>query len=390
MNPSANAWIPKLLSSLNQVDNPNYQKLRECGFVYGTNISTCFKNQSISSLTLSKEELAKINLVSALYAITQTTTRIDSSNFTDFIVEFYSELEKPKTKPLSWFKLNQSPESKLESIIAKRVQTNSSVLERNFSNILTNVFLNIDVETFHHFTVYKSDCVEFSRKFESALTNIVSIALHFKSKKTSTEHILTKLLESSLRYQSKAIVFSPNVEELKLDFLKTLTSKLYILDIACMAIFSDEKVEASELDFIYSLSLRLNLTTKQADEAITSIKLFIKNHRDEISYFNTSNPIKHFYDRTYRSTTTLLIRNKKRLINEIYESKELLILLSKSTHTELNSEEKRLVKQQLIDIFKSIPSLAIFALPGGGVLLPIIIKFIPKLLPSSFNENLND
>jgi len=29
-------------------------------------------------------------------------------------------------------------------------------------------------------------------------------------------------------------------------------------------------------------------------------------------------------------------------------------------------------------------------LPGGSLLLPILIKFIPTLLPSAFNENLND
>ncbi len=40
-----------------------------------------------------------------------------------------------------------------------------------------------------------------------------------------------------------------------------------------------------------------------------------------------------------------------------------------------------------MDVFKSIPSLAIFLLPGGAVLLPIFIKLIPALLPSSFDEN---
>jgi hypothetical protein len=69
------------------------------------------------------------------------------------------------------------------------------------------------------------------------------------------------------------------------------------------------------------------------------------------------------------------------------QSKELVYLISQSTKRELNAEEKAKVKAQLYDIFKSIPSLAIFALPGGGVLLPIIIKFIPQLLPSAFNEN---
>lgn len=45
------------------------------------------------------------------------------------------------------------------------------------------------------------------------------------------------------------------------------------------------------------------------------------------------------------------------------------------------------VNDQLLDIFKSIPSLAIFLLPGGALLLPIVIKFIPKLLPSAFDDN---
>jgi hypothetical protein len=40
-----------------------------------------------------------------------------------------------------------------------------------------------------------------------------------------------------------------------------------------------------------------------------------------------------------------------------------------------------------MDIIKSIPSLDIFMLPGGAILLPIFIKFIPKLLPSAFDEN---
>ena len=51
---------------------------------------------------------------------------------------------------------------------------------------------------------------------------------------------------------------------------------------------------------------------------------------------------------------------------------------------------KKKVKKQLLDVCKTIPSLTIFLLPGGGLLLPILIKFIPQLLPSAFNENLED
>jgi hypothetical protein len=34
--------------------------------------------------------------------------------------------------------------------------------------------------------------------------------------------------------------------------------------------------------------------------------------------------------------------------------------------------------------------LTIFLLPGGALLLPILIKFIPRMLPSAFNENSNE
>jgi hypothetical protein len=65
-------------------------------------------------------------------------------------------------------------------------------------------------------------------------------------------------------------------------------------------------------------------------------------------------------------------------------------LLYSSSYRELNSLEKKKVKAQLLDIFKTIPSLTIFALPGGTLLLPIIIKLIPTILPSAFNENLKE
>jgi hypothetical protein len=34
-----------------------------------------------------------------------------------------------------------------------------------------------------------------------------------------------------------------------------------------------------------------------------------------------------------------------------------------------------------------MPSLAIFMLPGGAVLLPLVLKIIPDLVPSAFRDN---
>ncbi len=83
----------------------------------------------------------------------------------------------------------------------------------------------------------------------------------------------------------------------------------------------------------------------------------------------------------------MIKRNKKRLILELEESGELVKLLGQSTLRELSTDEKDKVKEQLLDICKTVPSLTIFLIPGGSLLLPLLVKYIPSLLPSAFNEN---
>ena len=83
----------------------------------------------------------------------------------------------------------------------------------------------------------------------------------------------------------------------------------------------------------------------------------------------------------------ILGRNKDKLATELKQSKELVALIRKSTSTELTKEEKELVKTQFKDIVRSMPSLAIFMLPGGAVLLPLVLKIIPDLVPSAFRDN---
>jgi hypothetical protein len=91
---------------------------------------------------------------------------------------------------------------------------------------------------------------------------------------------------------------------------------------------------------------------------------------------------------TIEEIKSLLHKNKLRLYQELSESKEALFLLRKSTHTPLNEEEKVKVKMQLLDICKAIPALAVFMLPGGALLLPLLIKLLPDILPSSFRDDL--
>jgi hypothetical protein len=83
----------------------------------------------------------------------------------------------------------------------------------------------------------------------------------------------------------------------------------------------------------------------------------------------------------------LLYKNKKRLNQELKESKEAVNLIKKSMSSSLSDNEKEKIKMQLLDICKAIPALAVFLLPGGALLLPLLIKLIPDILPSAFRDD---
>ena len=93
---------------------------------------------------------------------------------------------------------------------------------------------------------------------------------------------------------------------------------------------------------------------------------------------------------TQEEIIALLQKNKRLLKKELGQSKEALSLLKKSTHTSLSEEEREKIKIQLLDICKAIPAFTVFMLPGGALLLPLLIKLIPDILPSAFREDSNE
>ena len=231
---------------------------------------------------------------------------------------------------------------------------------------------------------------DYLKNVESDCIKIVSLALKIKERKSKYDELLVKLFENSIRYTKFNTIENIELSEIKLMRHTSLLEKLYLLDIAQMALWSDEKLESNEEHFLKQLSQDLELDSILLEKSTKEINDFIDTYRADIPFFNYSNPIKHFYDQANKNVTKLIIRNKDRLTKEIKESGELMQLLAKSTRKDLSKEEKKKVKKQLLDICKTVPSLTIFLLPGGGLLLPILIKFIPQLLPSAFNENLDD
>jgi predicted DNA-binding protein YlxM (UPF0122 family) len=401
INPSIHGWIDKYFmkrnSSLHEIEkNPLhfYSQLRDTGFIYG-HIVSFYPNWNITTKGWFQNEISKLALLQTLYGIYELTTeKADSEDFIKKALAFYNQMHPQGFNLIKKVLPEGSASLELEKTIDSRVQTNSDIISKNFSHIVTNALLFIDVLAFHQYLIHETIPDKYLKKIEETIISIVSIALKIKTNKTKYDDLVIKLFESSVRYSkfSKIKVSSQSfgIEELKLDYFNQDLEKYYFVDIAGMALWSDGVIEKNEAYFLYVLAELIQVSDDFVEESIQNTNNFITKYKNKIPFFNYSNPVKHFYDQTTNTVIKLITRNKNRIVNEIVESKELMLLLAYSTRRDLSDKEKKKVRKQLLDICKTIPSLAIFLLPGGSLLLPIFIKFIPTLVPSSFNENLSN
>ena len=397
INPSANGWIDKYFLEqntfiLNRNVNPElfYLNTRKTGFIYG-HIVSFDTNETINKVHWLQDEVSKVALLTSL---SKVFCLIDANANTDrFIKKTVAFYDKMNPKGFNLFKKmlpEDSDSINLEKIIDNRVQTNIDIISKNFSNNVTNALLFIDVMAFQHYLYFDEIPEKYLKKMEETVTSVISLALKTKTTKTKHDDLLIKLFESSVRYSKFSNVEVKNLEDLKLDTFSNDLEKYYLIDLAGMALWSDGVIEKSEAFFLHKLAGLMSISDAFVNDSICDTNDFILKYKKEIPYFNYSNPVKHFYDQTTQNVEVLITRNKKRLYKELSESKELMVLLAKSTHRDLDEKEKKKVKKQLLDICKTVPSLTVFMLPGGSLLLPILIKFIPKLLPSAFNENLEN
>ncbi len=386
MNPSANGWINKLLRTLfNDKDYAGiglsglYDELRKSGFLYGSSMMVAANY--VDGKDLTQEELSKINLIIALNCAYKNSNC--GQPFIMNLIEFYKAINQEKTNLFDDLFGKKMDAVTLERIIHRRVQIDPNLLTKNFNYFVTNALLFLDVLAYLQFLENDEISEDYLKTFEATIEAVTYEMLRSKSERTTYDINLMDLIEASLRYQD----FKRIDYDMAIRHVNNVLERKYIFDIACMTSWSDKTIDEKERLFLYQLGTDLGLDNNSMSESINELNGFFNHYEENIGVLNSQNVIKAFYDNSSRMVSKLLTRNAKRLRREIKESKEVMRLISKSTVKDLSPEEQKQLQEQLLDIFKTIPSLAIFMLPGGALLLPLVIKFIPSLLPSSFDDN---
>lgn len=398
MNPSSPDWILKFLTLFDKEElidsfencHQFYSELKQTGFIYGVTV-TAIPKKPLGYLKYTKEELTKINLFHTL--LFQFFQRNKDSSYIEGInniLAFYNHLEKGKTGFFQKFTLAISSSNKLEHVLSARLQSVNNLLKKNTISLLTHSLLYLDVLAYKHWQTDPDLAKSYYRDLEATALTACFYTLVSKKEKSKYDNLLVDFFETSSEYiidnsEGGAATFLESLNYLSSN-QKSLERK-FILDLCCLTVWEDFVLDITEHQFLQQLLVTLDFSEIELQESLATLKAFSERYTEKLLVFEYSHPVKQFYKQSAATVKLLILRNKDRLARELDESGELVVLLGHSTMRDLTTNEKHKVREQLLDICKSIPSLTIFLLPGGSVLLPLLVKFIPKLLPSSFQDN---
>ena len=359
--------------------NEFYDKLKHAGFIYGSNIKVVL--DVVKPFDFTEEERCKINLLLTYYFIYKKGKPIEG--FTDNLIKYYKAISDQKRSFFEELFGDKKSDSLLEKIIHKRIHIDDNFISKSFNYFLINALLFVDILGYLRFLKDENGIKDYVNDLESALETIVFSVIDNKSEKTEYDDNLIKLFEGSVRHKNSEL---PSYND-AVSFISEPLEKLYVIDLVCMASWTDKVIDKEEREFLNRLKTDLALDSDVIIQSVDDINIFYDEHKEDVAFLSSKNLAQSFYDNSSKVVSKLITRNSKRLIKELSESKEAMTLLAQSTQRNLTDDEQKKIQVQLIDIFKSIPSLAIFMLPGGVLLLPLFVKFIPKLLPSAFDEN---
>jgi len=423
MEPASRKWLKKLHGYFIEDFNANdgrfsyaipddcsetfvYKLLHKTGLIFGYPVEP-FALKLRNFGLWSDTEKIKVIYSEALYCIyfshlLQSEKKIDNietvlAEADEKIFEFYQFLfPEYKARRKKWLVKNKPTNEKIELIVNKRLRKPNILNRRFWKGTQFNAFVFLDAVFFASWLKYPQFVTrELYADIQMVILQSIIIAMYSN-----------KVIDAKNRTLLNYFVASANLpldrqEDLALEMQMGLdldsvhipeqipvVYKRIFLEMAMLSIIADKQITEEEEYFIKGFAKKLEMPHDEIERSLLFTETFVYKNYDEVVYLNS----KHSFDILSKSITSrmhsFIKKNKASVIQEVSESRELLELLWKAKHEKLSATEKEKVRNQLVDLLKTIPSLAVFMVPGGSVLLPIILRVLPEelLVPSSFRN----
>jgi hypothetical protein len=200
---------------------------------------------------------------------------------------------------------------------------------------------------------------------------------------------LPRPLAAELRRKIKrAFKIPPELESIVLP-VRSAELRRFILEQTILASLVEGRRSPQEIEFIRRLASALRFGPDESTRVEFEMAEFYAKNVSVVDVFRVAAGAEKMGEELVASIQQTLEKNFYRLMQEVRETGELSVLLTRAARGQrLTSEERRKVRAQLIDVAKAIPALAIFAAPGGILLLIVLAKLLPfNILPSAFQED---
>lgn len=170
--------------------------------------------------------------------------------------------------------------------------------------------------------------------------------------------------------------------------VRSVDMRHFLLEQTLLAALVDGRRTRRERVFIHELADALHVPKAELHRLELEMAEFYAQHRSLVDVFTVTDAAGAMGEDMVSGIQETLEKNFHRLMKEVRETGDLAVLLTKAARRQkLTGDERKRMRAQLIDVAKAIPALAIFAAPGGFLLLAALTKVLPfSLLPSSFQE----
>lgn len=317
--------------------------------------------------------------------------------------QYYTQLVAEDDQPFSLriFPPQETARQRIERYLNRRVASKSFFTRGFWSGVMSNAFLFLDAVIFCEYLENGKQRVpkEQFQVLKKAVIEISLCAIHANGRLEPTEETLFKFfLESAelTEYEERfyANLLTKGMTTLGLQVPRNLPSlqKKVVMEMCIVAAMADSHFGYEETHYINEIADRLNMSKGELEQSIIFTEGFLLKNAGRIVYLQNSSTLSMLGRSLNSRVWAMMKKNRANIRREISESRELMELMWKSQNESLTPEEREKVKTQLADLIKTIPSLAIFMVPGGSVLLPLLLRFLPDEMvkPSSFRNSAAD
>ncbi len=415
MNPSSKGWLKQYIQEyylnndiINALYNKNeildnekllYRITQTTGLIYGYPSNFFLVNTKKISEWNDKEKIKLIITEGFLnyylcYKNKSITKHNDILNNLDHIIKNIADFYKVIFPKISYSAATKDNYEFVEKVIDKRINVKYKLTGNFWTSMFQNNLIFLDLAYFSRY-INENYITSIEEREETKLLiiKIIAAAAHSsysieKEEKKMFEYFLhsAHLSPGNIKLAKEYFKNGIKIEDIELNQISSWIIRKFCLEIAILTIWSDRVVTENEKDFIIDLSNKLNFDEIEMESSMIAIESFVLNNADKVFYLGNKQNYQVLSKSLTSKLTKMVKKNKSMIAQEISESKELVELLAKSRNQKLSAEEKKKVKGQLFDILRTIPSFAIFMVPGGSILLPILLKIIPEniMKPSSF------